>query len=170
MTIPSFHYIIEPLSSQHNRDDFCCGIKALDFYLKKQAGQDMRRFLTAIFVLQDLQQQRIVGYYTLAATAIQLADLPDSLIRKLPKYPLLPAILLGRLAIDERYQSQGLGTFLLFDALYRSKNSEIVSMAVVVDAKDEQAKAFYEYHQFISFPSQPLRLYLPMATILKMLS
>jgi GNAT superfamily N-acetyltransferase len=170
MTVPRFSYIIEPLSSQHNRDDFCCGIEALDYYLKKQARQDVRRFLTAVFVLQDLQQQRIAGYYTLAATAIELADLPDFFIRKLPKYPLLPATLLGRLAIDERYQSQGLGTFLLFDALYRSKNSEVASMAVVVDAKNEQARAFYEYHQFIPFPSQPLKLYLPMATILQMLS
>ncbi|TAF05246.1 MAG: GNAT family N-acetyltransferase [Nostocales cyanobacterium] len=109
----------------------------------------------------------IAGYSTLAATAIELANLPDFLIRKLPKYPLLPATLLGRLAIDERYQGQGLGTFLLLDALHRSKNSEVASMAVVVDAKNEQARAFYEYHQFIPFPSQPLKLYFPMATILK---
>jgi len=80
MTIPNFNYIIEPISSQHNRDDFHCGIEALDYYLKKQAKQDVRRFLTAVFVLQDLEQQRIAGYYTLAATAIQLTDLPDFLI------------------------------------------------------------------------------------------
>jgi ribosomal protein S18 acetylase RimI-like enzyme len=169
MTIPQFNYSIEPLSSQHNRDDFCCGIEPLDHYLKKQAKQDVRRFLTAVFVLQDLQKQRIAGYYTLAATAIELANLPDTFIRKLPKYPLLPATLLGRLAVDQNYQHQGLGTFLLFDALEKSKNSEVASMAVVVDAKNEQAKAFYEYHQFIPFPSQPLKLYLPMATILRML-
>ncbi len=169
MTIPNFNYIIEPISSQHNRDNFHCGIEALDYYLKKQAKQDVRRFLTAVFVLQDLEKQHIAGYYTLAATAIQLTDLPDFLIRKLPKYPLLPAILLGRLAIDQNYQNQGLGTFLLFDALQRSKNNEVASMAVVVDAKNDQAKAFYEYHQFIPFSSQPLKLYLPMATILEML-
>jgi ribosomal protein S18 acetylase RimI-like enzyme len=170
MTVPRFNYIIEALTSQQSRDNFCCGIEALDLYLKKQAGQDVRRFLTAVFILQDLQQQRIAGYYTLAATAIELADLPDVIVRKLPKYPLLSATLLGRLAIDQNYQGQGLGTFLLFDALHRSKNSEVASMAVVVDAKNEQAKEFYEYHQFIPFSSQPLRLYLPMATILTMLA
>ncbi|AFZ56388.1 GNAT family N-acetyltransferase [Anabaena cylindrica FACHB-243] len=170
MTVPSFNYIIEPLSSEHNRDDFCCGIEALDLYLKKQARQDLLRFLTAVFILQDLQQQRIAGYYTLAATAIELTDLPNDIIRKLPKYPLLPATLLGRLAIDKYYQGQGLGTFLLFDALHRSKNNEVASMAIVVDAKNEQVQAFYEYHQFTPFPSQPLRLYLPMATIFKMLA
>ena len=116
-----------------------------------------------------MEKQHIAGYYTLAATAIQLTDLPDVIIRKLPKYPLIPATLLGRLAIDKNYQNQGLGTFLLFDALQRSKNNEVASMAVVVDAKNDQAKAFYEYHQFIPFSSQPLKLYLPMATILEML-
>jgi len=76
MTIPNFNYIIEPISSQHNRDDFHCGIEALDYYLKKQAKQDVRRFLTAVFVLHDLEKQRISGYYTLAATAIPTVGSP----------------------------------------------------------------------------------------------
>src|SRR6476469_1721299 len=127
MSKPDFSYIIEPLSEQHNRANFHCGIEALDSYLKRQASQDLRRFLTAVFVLYNLESEQIAGYYTLAATAIQLADLPDILTRKLPKYPLIPATLLGRLAIDERYQGKGLGTFLLFDALQRSFKSEIAS-------------------------------------------
>ncbi|AFZ13740.1 GCN5-related N-acetyltransferase [Crinalium epipsammum PCC 9333] len=169
MSVPDFNYIIEPLSQQHNRTNFHCGIEALDSYLKKQARQDLRRFLTAVFVLSNLDSNEIAGYYTLAATAIQLAELPLTLTSKIPKYPLIPATLLGRLAIDEKYQKKGLGTFLLFDALQRSKNSEIASMAVIVDAKNEQAQQFYEYHQFIPFPQQPHRLYLPMATIIKLL-
>jgi len=169
MSQPDFSYIIEPLSEQHDRINFHCGIEALNSYLKRQASQDLRRFLTAVFVLYNLEEKQIAGYYTLAATAIQLADLPDTLTRKLPKYPLIPATLLGRLAIDERYQGKGLGTFLLFDALQRSKNSEVASMAVIVDAKNDQARQFYEYHQFIPFPQEQQRLYLPMATIIKML-
>lgn len=123
MSIPSFNYVMEPLSSHHNRSDFCCGIEPLDRYLQRQAKQDLRRFLTSVFVLQDLEQERIAGYYTLAATAIELVDLPESVARKLPRYPLIPAILLGRLAVAQPYQGKGLGTFLLFDALERAKNS-----------------------------------------------
>ncbi|NJO94439.1 MAG: GNAT family N-acetyltransferase [Hydrococcus sp. RM1_1_31] len=168
MTTPRFNYALEPLSSQHNRADFTCGVEALDRYLKEQAGQDLRRFLAAVFVLEDLDNQRLAGYYTLAATSIELADLPKQLTKKLPKYPRLPATLLGRLAVDFRYSGQGLGTFLLLDALYKSLNAEIASMAVVVDAIDERAKAFYEYHQFIPLTEQSSRLYLPMTTIAKM--
>jgi GNAT superfamily N-acetyltransferase len=92
-------------------------------------------------------------------------DLPEDKRKKLPRYPLVPAILLGRLALDERYQKQGLGAFLLADALYRSLLSEIAAVAIVVDAKNEQAQAFYEYHQFLPFPKYPARLYLPMAIV-----
>ena len=169
MALPRFSHVMEPLSSQHNRAGFDCGIEALDRYLREQAGQDMRRFLAAVFVLHDLEQERLAGYYTLAATAIVLADLPTELTRKLPKYPLIPATLLGRLAVEKRYQGQGLGTFLLLDALRHSLNSEVASMAVVVEAKNGQAQAFYQYHQFVPFPNQPQRLYLPMTTIVKLL-
>lgn len=140
----------------------------LDRYLQEQAGQDMRRRVAAPFVLHDLEAGRIAGYYTLAATSLQLDELPQEMRKKLPRYPLLPATLLGRLAVDERYKGQGLGTFLLLNALRRSLESEIASMAVVVDAKDDQAKAFYEYHQFIVFPTMQRRLYLPMVTIAKL--
>jgi predicted GNAT family N-acyltransferase len=109
-----------------------------------------------------------VGYYTLCATGIEIQDLPPQLVKKLPRYPVVPATLLGRLAIDERYQGQGLGSFLLFDALARSLSSEIASYAVVVDALDEKASIFYQQHQFVAFPNQPQRLYLPMATIASM--
>lgn len=83
----------------------------------------------------------------------------------LPKYPLLPATLLGRLAIDQSYQKQGWGDCLLMDALYRSYLNEIASIAVVVDALDEGAVSFYEHYQFIRFPERPHRLFLPMKTI-----
>lgn len=168
MKFPPFAYVIEPLDAQHNRSDFECGVEPLDRYLKQQASQDMRRRIAALFVLVDQDIDSIAGYYTLAATAIRLAELPPEITKKLPKYPLVPATLLGRLAVDQRYQGQGVGSFLLMDALRRSFNSEIASMAVVVDAKDDKARDFYEHHQFIPFPEQSQRLYLPMTTIAKL--
>lgn len=168
MTFPPFAYVVEPLDAQHNRSDFECGVEPLDRYLKQQASQDMRRKIAALFVLVDQDIDSIAGYYTLAATAIRLAELPPEITKKLPKYPLVPATLLGRLAVDQRYQGQGVGSFLLMDALRRSFNSEIASMAVVVDAKDDKARDFYEHHQFIPFPEQSQRLYLPMTTIAKL--
>jgi len=168
VTFPPFAYVVEPLDAQHNRSDFECGVEPLDRYLKQQASQDMRRRIAALFVLVDQDIDSIAGYYTLAATAIRLAELPPEITKKLPKYPLVPATLLGRLAVDQRYQGQGVGSFLLMDALRRSFNSEIASMAVVVDAKDDKARDFYEHHQFIPFPEQSQRLYLPMTTIAKL--
>ncbi|MBW4500522.1 MAG: GNAT family N-acetyltransferase [Scytonema hyalinum WJT4-NPBG1] len=168
MKFPPFAYVVEPLDAQHNRSDFECGVEPLDRYLKQQASQDMRRRIAALFVLVDQDIDSIAGYYTLAATAIRLAELPPEITKKLPKYPLVPATLLGRLAVDQRYQGQGVGSFLLMDALRRSFNSEIASMAVVVDAKDDKARDFYEHHQFIPFPEQSQRLYLPMTTIAKL--
>ncbi|MBD2199284.1 MULTISPECIES: GNAT family N-acetyltransferase [Calothrix] len=168
MAAPTFGYAIEPLNAQHNRSEFSCGIESLDRYLLQQAGQDLRRRVAATFILQDLDNQLIAGYYTLCATAINLQDLPPQQVKKLPRYPVIPATLLGRLAIDERYQGQGLGNFLLFDAFWRSLRSEVASYAVVVDAIDEKASAFYQHHQFLPFPDQQQRLYLPMATIASM--
>lgn len=168
MKFPPFAYVVEALNTQHNRSDFECGVEALDRYLKQQASQDMRRRVAALFVLVDLDLSRIAGYYTLAATAIRLAELPMEISKKLPKYPLVPATLLGRLAVDQSYQGQGVGSFLLMDALRRSFNNEIASMAVVVDAKDDKARDFYEHHQFITFPEQSQRLYLPMTSIAKL--
>jgi len=165
---PSFAYAIEPLKAEHYRSLFSCGSEVLDRYLLQQAGQDLRRRVAAPFVLQDLDNKRIAGYYTLCATAILVQDLPPELVKKLPRYPLIPATLLGRLAVDSRYQGQGLGTFLLLDALRRSLMSEIASYAVVVDAIDTKASVFYQHHQFIPFPNQPQRLYLPMATLSSM--
>lgn len=170
MSVPAFAYTIELLNAKHNRADFQCGTEALDRYLRQQAGQDLRRYVATPFVLHDMEADRIAGYYTLASMSIQVEDLPEAMRAKLPRYPLVPATLLGRLAVDERYQGQGLGAFLLVDALRRSLMSEIASMAVVVDAKDDQARAFYEHHRFTSFPDQLRRLYLPMAMIARQFS
>jgi GNAT superfamily N-acetyltransferase len=167
VSFPAFTYAIDLLNSTHGREEFHCGIEALDRYLRQQASQDLRRYIATPFVMHDLDADRVAGYYTLAATSVRLEALPEKMQKQLPRYPLVPATLLGRLAIDERYQGQGLGAFLLVDALKRSLLSEIASMAVIVDAKDERARAFYEHHRFTPFPEQPRRLYLPMALIAK---
>ncbi len=120
--------------------------------------------MAAPFVLV-LPEGAIAGYYTLSATGVNLTDLPAPFTRKLPRYPLVPATLLGRLAVDRRHRGRGYGRFLLADALFRSVRSEIASFAVIVDAKDESARRFYERESFLPFPDNPKKLFRPMADI-----
>ena len=120
--------------------------------------------MAAPFVLV-LPDGAVGGYYTLSATAVKLADLPDQTVRRLPRYPLVPATLLGRLAVDRRFQGKGYGRFLLADALYRVARNEIASFAVIVDAKDEAARRFYERESFLPFADQPMKLFRPVADI-----
>ncbi len=110
----------------------------------------------------------IVGYYTLSATGVKLTELPADITRKLPKYPLVPATLLGRLAVDKIHQGRRYGRFLLADALFRAVHSEIASFAIIVDAKDDVARRFYERESFLPFPDQPRRLFRLMADIAKL--
>jgi GNAT superfamily N-acetyltransferase len=158
---------VEVLGPQHDRTRFESGVEPLDRYFRAQAGQDARKNVAAPFVLV-LPDGAIGGYYTLSATSVNLAELPAQTTRKLPRYPLVPATLLGRLAVDRRHQGKGYGRFLLADALFRSVRSEIASFAVIVDAKDENARRFYERESFLSFPDQPMRLFRPMADIAKL--
>jgi GNAT superfamily N-acetyltransferase len=123
--------------------------------------------MAAPFVLV-MSDGTVAGYSTLSATAVLAPELPADIIRKLPRYPLIPATLLGRLAVDQRYRGQGYGRFLLADALYRSVSSEIASFAVVVDAKDEDARRFYERESFLQFPDHPMRLFRPMADLARL--
>ena len=161
-------YLIEPLDSHHNRAVFSCGVEPLDIYLKRQAGQEARKRIAAPFVLIDKSSNMIAGYYTLSSIGINLGDLPPEITKKLPRYPLLPATLLGRLAVDKNYQGKKLGETLLLDALYRSLKNKIASMAVVVDAKDDKARTYYEHYGFIRFSEFPYRLFLTMTTIEKL--
>lgn len=159
-------FAFEPLGQQHNRAAFSCGVELLDSYLQKQAGQDARKRAAAPFVL-TYDGRTIAGYYTLSQYAIELEDVPEEVAKKLPKYPLVPATLLGRLAVSIDFRGKGLGQALLMDALYRSLklSEQIASTGVVVDAKDEAARAFYLKYGFIDLPKVDKRLFLPMATI-----
>lgn len=163
------NFRVEPLGKAHDRAAFSCGVEALDDYLKKQAGQDVAKRVAVCFVLTP-DGETVAGFYTLSQYAVDLAQLPEALAKRLPKYPEVPATLLGRLAVSERFKGHGLGEFLLLDALSRSleQSRHIASAAVIVDAKDEAARRFYEHFGFLSLPGTPNRLFLPMKTLAKL--
>lgn len=162
---------VEPLGRQHDRTAFRCGENALDRYLKQQARQDAEKRAAAPFVAVSQPATHVLGYYTLSASVLTLADLPDDLARKLPRYPQLPVTLLGRLAVDQNTRGRGLGEHLLLDALNRSLNhaDQIAAMAVVVDAKNEAAAAFYRHYGFHTLQAQPSRLFVPMHLVAQLL-
>lgn len=164
---PAFPYRIVPLAKSHDRDSFACGSEPLDRYLKLQARQDAQKRVAAPFVLVEPPSSRVLGYYTLSASLVAADALPADLAKKLPRYPQLPVTLLGRLTVDQGQRGKGLGEFLLMDALHRSLEAaaEIAAMAVVVDAKDKEAVAFYGRYGFIPLQRQPARLFLPIETV-----
>ncbi len=165
------HFVIEPLGARHDRAAFSCGNQQLDSYLQKQAGQDLKKRAAVPFVITP-DHKAIAGFYTLSQYAVDLGELPEEVSRKMPRYPMVSATLLGRLAVSERFRGQGLGERLLMDALHRALQSskQIASAAVIVDAKDDQAVAFYRKYGFIDLPKIEKRLFLPMGTIAQLFS
>lgn len=162
-------YRTEPLAAKHNRAAFSCGVPALDRYLQRQASQDVSRHVAAAFVITP-EGETIAGFYTLSAHAVNLGDLPNNVATKLPRYPNVPAILLGRLAVSIAFRSRGLGELLVLDAFKRvlASTHEVGSAVVVVDAKDQTAREFYLHHDFIPLPSHPSRLFYAVKTIEKL--
>jgi ribosomal protein S18 acetylase RimI-like enzyme len=156
------------LLGDHDRAAFCSGVDALDRYFRERVTQDIRRRVSNCFVLLDAEKE-VVGYYTFAAASIPLGELPESLAKRLPRYPSLPAGLIGRLAVDRGYQRQGLGALLVVNAVARAMRAEPAIYALVVDAKDDHAAAFYIHLGFRSFLSQPSRLFIPISEIAKRL-
>jgi len=160
--------IIEPLAKHHDRQSFQCGIESLDIYLKRQAGQDNKRRISRVFVAHGANNPaRIIGYYTLISLSIDLSSLPGYYAKKLPKHP-IPAALIGRLAVDRKFQSKGIGGLLLADAIKRtlSVSEEIAIYTLVVDAIDDAAKAFYLRYGFDVLSTRSKRLFLPLKTAL----
>jgi ribosomal protein S18 acetylase RimI-like enzyme len=149
----------------HDRKQFTSGVTALDRYFREQVTQDVRRRATSCYVTVDAATARVVGYYTLSAASIPLGDVGDDLAKRLPRYPSVPVARLGRLAVDEAYRGRKLGSLLLWDAALRAARSEVMVFALVVDAKDEPAEAFYRHHGFANFGSLPRQLILPLGKI-----
>jgi GNAT superfamily N-acetyltransferase len=170
--VPLPRYRVEALAKNHDRGGFSCGVESLDLYLKTQASQDMRRKANAVFVLvSENAPTKIAGFFTLCSYGLAPGDIPDEARKLLPRYPLVSATLLGRLAVRRELQGCGLGGILLSQALRKAyENAGVVgSSMVVVDAMDERAAQFYTAHGFIQLP-ESMRLILPMRTIGELIS
>ncbi len=156
---------LEVLTAAHDRSTFACGEETLDRYFQIQVTQDIRRNITHCFVAIEAASGLTAVYYTLAASSIPTPDLPAALARKLPRYPTIPAVRIGRLAVDRRFQGRGLAAALLADAGLRTLSAAPAAFALVVDAKNDHAVAFYRHHGFVPLLSQPRKLFLPLATV-----
>ena len=159
--------VIEPLGKKHNRAAFSCGTDELDIYLHRQASQDTKRRIARIFVLRSAaDDQTVLGYYTLSALSIDLSSLPSDIAKKLPKHP-VPAALIGRLAVSTKSQGAGFGKVLLADAIKRTLglSDEIAVYAMVVDALNADAEAFYQGFGFTKLSTATNRLFLPLKSI-----
>jgi GNAT superfamily N-acetyltransferase len=161
-------FSIAPLDRTHDRASFHSGSEALDRYLRERASQDVRRRIAGCFIAID-DQGRIAGFYTLAAASVALDELPERMAKGLPRYPTVPAVLIGRLAVATAYHGKGLGSALIADAIIRTDQLGIGAFAVIVDAKDERAAAFYRANGFLALPGKERRLCIPMETALRAL-
>jgi predicted GNAT family N-acyltransferase len=154
-------------SRKHLRPEFSCGKESLDNYIRQQASQDLKRQVATVFVLINEPDTAVLGYYTLSAFTVDITQLDTAFAKKLPRYPRLPATLLGRLAVDQNQKGQRLGELLLIDALKRSLNvsKQVASLAVIAEAIDQNAVNFYTKYGFQPFQENPMKLYLPMSSI-----
>lgn len=158
-------FTIEPLGSGHKRKEFFCGVEALDRYLHELASQDVRRRVSNCYVAHG-GAGTVAAYYTFAAASLPLTDLLPEQAKRLPRYGVLPAGLIGRLAVDRRYVGRRLGSALIMDAVRRASSSDTAIFALIVDAKDQAAITFYQHLGFQPFNSRPMSLYLAIATAL----
>jgi ribosomal protein S18 acetylase RimI-like enzyme len=155
---------LAPLGAEHDRGLFSCGEESLDRYFQTQATQDIRRRIANCFVAIESATGLVAAYYTIAAASVPLVDLPSEEAKRLPRYPTLPAVRIGRLAVNERFQRRGLGGILLMDATRRTLQAAPAVYTLIVDAKNDRAVAFYRHHGFQPMVGQPRTLFLPLAT------
>lgn len=148
----------------HDRQGFSCGVSALDEYLHRLAEQHRRRGISSVYVLaESAQPERILGYYTLSAAEVDAQRLAEVERKKLPRYP-VPCFRMGRLACRADLRGHGLGKLLLGCAVDRclKARQQVAAYALIVDAKDDAAKAFYMHFGFMALQDAPLTLYLPL--------
>ena len=156
--------------ADHDRSEFACGDDALDRYFKTLVTQDIRRHVANCFLAIEAATGEVAGFYTIAAAGILTVDLPPDITKRLPRYPTLPAVRIGRLAVDRRFQGRGLAGALLADAAVKALREPAAAFALLVDAKNDAAVTFYEHHGFQRLASQPRVLFLPLGTAEKALS
>lgn len=161
-------FIVKRLEKE-DRSEFRCGKDELDRYFSAQVSQDVRRQIATAFIACHNATGATAGFYTLSAAHVPFTALDDDWRKKLPRYPSLPAVLIGRLAIDQRFKGQGLGSALLADAADRAISSDIAAHFLIVDALDEDAALFYQHHGFRRVPGDNNRLFIPLSVLEKLL-
>ncbi len=151
------------MTSSSNCVSFVCGEPSLNEYLQRFARRNAELFLGRTYVLVVSGQARIKGYYTISGGSVARGELPE---KRLPRYP-IPIVLVGRLAVDRQAQGRGFGELLLLDALKRAAQlaQHLGIYAVVMDALNEQARAFYRKYGFADTGNDPMRLYLPIKKV-----
>ena len=162
-------FSLEALESRHDRSTFASGEEKLDLYFQTQVTQDIRRRIANCFVAVEVSTGQVIAYYTIASASVSTPDLPHDDAKRLPRYPTMPAVRIGRLAVDRRYQGRGLGKALLADAAMKAITAAPASFALLVDAKNDQAVDFYKRHGFRQLSGMPRVLFLPLATAEKVL-
>ncbi|WP_119270031.1 GNAT family N-acetyltransferase [Taklimakanibacter deserti] len=166
----SARFIIEPLGKKHRRTDFSCGNDRIDSYFHEVVSQDVKRKYATCFVAREIATDRVAGFYTLSSSNVPLNEVPEPLAKKLPRYPSVPAVLIGWLGRHRDYAGQGLGEILLFDAIKTVATAPVGAHAIFADAIDDKAASFYAAFGFVSLIERPRRLYLPVTTALDLLS
>ncbi len=163
-------FAIEPLAKAHRRADFTCGNDRIDSYFRETVSQDVKRKYATCFVAREITTDRVAGFYTLSSSNVPLNQVPEPLAKKLPRYPTIPAVLVGWLGRHSEYAGQGLGEALLFDAIKTVATAPIGAHAIFADAIDDRAAAFYEAFGFTPLMRRTRTLYLPVTTALGLLS
>lgn len=161
-------YRIRPFDRAVDADSFRCGQPLLDEYIRRYASQDVRRNVARVFMATpETDSRQLAGFFTLSAGSVGCSDLPESLAKKLPRYP-VPVALIGRLAVSTEFQGKGLGSILLADACQKVAHASatLAVAGIVVDAKDAAAATFYRHFGFLTLPGPPTRLLLPAAAFL----
>jgi ribosomal protein S18 acetylase RimI-like enzyme len=166
----SVRFTIEPLTKAHKRADFTCVNDRIDNYFREAVSQDVKRQYATCFVAREIATTRVAGFYTLSSSNVPLNEVPEPLAKKLPRYPTVPAVLIGWLARHSDYAGHGLGEALLFDAIKTVAAAPIGAHAIFADAIDDAAAAFYAAFGFTPLVKRPRTLYLPVATALGLLS
>ena len=162
---------IETLDKAHDRSRFASGAPELDRYIRELASQDVRRDVARVFVAVQGRSPAVCGFYSLGASSFRREKLPAAQAKRLPHYP-VPAALLGRLAVDQAMQGKGLGAFLLMDALHRVllASQALAVHAMIGDARDDAAAAFYRKYGFIPFTDDVRQLLLPLTPLRQLLT